>query len=221
MFVFVPASAAEAAVEAPVEAGRSSILPGNMVKGGRGAVSLHLFLHRRNRSFTTPVEQSTPRPIWSTKHIFSGVECDEAAAGQLEVSLWNFSHSVKHECLGEWEKQFECCCRKKKELFWGHRPPACVASGKESLPFSPPRKRSEMFLVFSGEALATCAFLSFLFLSESDMSVPRMAPTSRHLDPRRQSELCVFAAGLDYLARYGSTHSPPQDTRNERMCNTI
>ncbi len=37
------------------------------------------------------------------KHLFS-LDQEEAYACKLEVSVWNYSHSGKHECLGEDEK---------------------------------------------------------------------------------------------------------------------
>lgn len=55
----------------------------------------------RNRTFTTGVEESTPHPIWRTKHLFTDLERDELNASQLEISVWNYSNAVKHECLGK------------------------------------------------------------------------------------------------------------------------
>ncbi len=34
--------------------------------------------------------------------MFSDVEHDEAVSTQIEVTVWNFSHNVKHECIGNW-----------------------------------------------------------------------------------------------------------------------
>lgn len=90
----------------PVSSSRAMRGQYESYKCARTAVMLDRSLHsslccRRNRSFTTEVEESTPHPIWSKKHVFSNVEHDEFLSSQVEVSVWNFSHSVKHECLGE------------------------------------------------------------------------------------------------------------------------
>ena len=55
----------------------------------------------RNRSFTTPVESATPHPTWGQKHSFSGLDQEELFGAQIEVTVWNFSHTSKHECIGE------------------------------------------------------------------------------------------------------------------------
>ncbi|XP_059089907.1 uncharacterized protein LOC131885769 isoform X2 [Tigriopus californicus] len=62
---------------------------------------VRLCLYGRNRTFTTGVEESTPHPIWRTKHLFTDLERDELNASQLEISVWNYSNAVKHECLGK------------------------------------------------------------------------------------------------------------------------
>ena len=62
------------------------------------------FIKRRNRvTFSTEVEDATPHPVWRMKHLFS-LDQEEAYACKLEVSVWNYSHSGKHECLGEGRK---------------------------------------------------------------------------------------------------------------------
>ena len=55
----------------------------------------------RNRSFTTPVESATPHPTWGQKHSFNGLDREELFRAQIEVTVWNFSHTSKHECIGE------------------------------------------------------------------------------------------------------------------------
>jgi hypothetical protein len=66
---------------------------------------LFLSFFSRNRSFTTPVEPATPHPIWTHKHVFSNLDREEVYEGQVEVTLWNFSHTVKHECVGELDEE--------------------------------------------------------------------------------------------------------------------
>ncbi len=56
----------------------------------------------RNRGkFSTEVADSTPHPVWRKKHLFPNVEREEFYASKVEVSVWSFSHSPQHDCLGE------------------------------------------------------------------------------------------------------------------------
>ncbi len=43
--------------------------------------------------------------MWTQKHVFPNLDRDEVYEGQIEVTLWNFSHTVKHECIGEYRRK--------------------------------------------------------------------------------------------------------------------
>ena len=64
---------------------------------------LKCFLHFSscNRSFSTEVESATQTPVWATKHVFTDIEHEEVLNTKLDVTVWNFSHNVKHECIGK------------------------------------------------------------------------------------------------------------------------
>ena len=54
-----------------------------------------------SRSFSTKVEEPSQNPVWATKHVFPNIAPEELNEVQLDVTVWNFSHSVQHECIGK------------------------------------------------------------------------------------------------------------------------
>ena len=78
--------------------GRSHIMKGIMkLAGGSQFPSSS---SRNCGTFSTEVEDSTPHPVWRMKHVFA-VEREDFYACKLEVSVWSYSHSSKHDCLGK------------------------------------------------------------------------------------------------------------------------
>ena len=56
---------------------------------------------RCNRSFTTQVESATQNPVWAAKHVFANISRQDFLDVQLQVSVWNFSNNIQHECIGK------------------------------------------------------------------------------------------------------------------------
>ena len=50
------------------------------------------------------MESATQNPVWATKHVFSDIEHDEVLNSRLDVTVWNFSHALRHECIGMYVK---------------------------------------------------------------------------------------------------------------------
>ena len=64
-------------------------------------IKIGFFYRRRcNRSFTTQVESATQNPVWAAKHVFANISHQDFLDVQLQVSVWNFSNTVQHECIG-------------------------------------------------------------------------------------------------------------------------
>ena len=61
---------------------------------------------RCNRSFTTQVESATQNPVWASKHVFANISHQDFLDVQLQVSVWNFSNNVQHECIGKNQNGF-------------------------------------------------------------------------------------------------------------------
>ena len=59
-----------------------------------------IFLFRCNRTFSTEVESASQSPVWGAKHVFSDIEREELLYAKLDITVWNFSHAPKHECIG-------------------------------------------------------------------------------------------------------------------------
>ena len=60
-----------------------------------------IFLFRCNRTFSTEVESASQSPVWGAKHVFSDIEREELLYAKLDITVWNFSHAPKHECIGK------------------------------------------------------------------------------------------------------------------------
>ena len=64
-------------------------------------IKIGFFYRRRcNRSFTTQVESATQNPVWAAKHVFANISHQDFLDVQLQVSVWNFSNTVQHDCIG-------------------------------------------------------------------------------------------------------------------------
>ena len=59
-----------------------------------------LLIFRCSRSFSTKVEPATQNPVWAGKHVFPNIAHEDIPNVQLDVTVWNFSHSGQHECIG-------------------------------------------------------------------------------------------------------------------------
>ena len=59
------------------------------------------FFFRCNRTFSTEVESASQSPVWGAKHVFSDIEREELLYAKLDITVWNFSHAPKHECIGK------------------------------------------------------------------------------------------------------------------------
>ena len=67
----------------------------------RAFILILIFFYSCSRSFSTKVEEPSQNPVWATKHVFPNIAPEELNEVQLDVTVWNFSHSVQHECIGK------------------------------------------------------------------------------------------------------------------------
>ena len=61
---------------------------------------MFILICRCSRSFSTKVESANQNPVWAGKHVFPNIAHEDIGSVQLDVTVWNFSHSAQHECIG-------------------------------------------------------------------------------------------------------------------------
>ena len=71
-----------------------------ILRNKKGFISLFILICRCSRSFSTKVEPANQNPVWAGKHVFPNIAHEDIGSVQLDVTVWNFSHSAQHECIG-------------------------------------------------------------------------------------------------------------------------